>query len=226
MFLGPTGQTLSLYGPTSSRTRFIPLRFFCFGVTYTRNASLCIQVAKQAMRDLKDTDTWLSGIKCELTEPEPWDLPFLNELAKESFRNLKKSWRMQTNPNAAAKAKIGRQSERQNKRRKAKTKNICKIVDTFGTAQRLQPDFLRDISHKQWKKSQAPMRILVRATKRGRSGILVQRNERKQSTKIYLHIPGLSSHRIPIYAPYNFGISDDWLAENRRKPEKEQLLDD
>ncbi|KAJ7885976.1 hypothetical protein B0H14DRAFT_3733577, partial [Mycena olivaceomarginata] len=164
MFPGPTGRTLSLYGPTSSRTRFIRLRFLSSASRNTRNASLCIQ----------DRDAWPSGLKREPTEPEPWDLPLLNELAKESFR---KSWRTQTNPNAAAKAKIGRQSERQNKRRKAKAKNIRKIVDTFGAARRLQPDFLRDISHEQIspKKSRAPMRILVRATKRGRSGARSQR---------------------------------------------------
>ncbi|KAJ7861380.1 hypothetical protein B0H14DRAFT_3445308 [Mycena olivaceomarginata] len=127
-----------------------PSPFFEFGITYTRNASLCIQVVKQAMKDLKDRDTWPSGLKREPTEPEPWDLPLLNELAKESFCNLKKSWRTQTNPNAAAKAKIGRQSEHQNKRCKAKAKNIHKIVDTFGVVRRLQPDFLRDISHEQY----------------------------------------------------------------------------
>ncbi|KAJ7305666.1 hypothetical protein DFH08DRAFT_1054933 [Mycena albidolilacea] len=110
--------------PLSVRTNELtdevyPSPFFEFGITYTRNASLCIQVAKQAMKDLKDRAAWPSGLKREPTEPEPWDLPLLNELAKESFRNLKKSWRTQTNPNAAARAKIGRQSERQNKRRKA-----------------------------------------------------------------------------------------------------------
>ncbi|KAJ7829203.1 hypothetical protein B0H14DRAFT_3144066 [Mycena olivaceomarginata] len=260
--------------PLSVRTNELteevyPSPFFEFGITYTRNTSLCIQVVKQAMKDLKDRDAWPSGLKREPTEPEPWDLPLLNELAKESFRNLKKSWRTQTNPNAAVKAKIGRQSECQNKRRKAKAKNICKIVDTFGTARRLQPDFLRDISHEQylseevsgpdensgesheaWKVRKTKfLEVLSPAWRTPEVGFRsfwphpdsrisirnlfmtsrnfgsAERNENNLQKYVRVSL-GRLSHRIPVYAPYNFGISDDWLVEKRRKPENEQLLDD
>ncbi|KAJ7360755.1 hypothetical protein DFH08DRAFT_951409 [Mycena albidolilacea] len=260
--------------PLSVRTNELtdevyPSPFFEFGITYTRNVSLCIQVAKQAMRDLKDRDAWPSSLKREPTEPEPWDLLLLNELAKESFRNLKKLWRMQTNPNAAARAKISRQSEHQNKWCKAKAKNICKIVDTFGTARRLQPDFLHDISHEQnlseevsgpdensgesheaWKvRCAITVNVPTDATSLKKTKFLEVvspawhtpeysklfhdleevwfsgTNENNLQKYICISL-GCLSHRIPIYAPYNFGISDDWVVEKRRKPENKQLLDD
>ncbi|KAJ7861569.1 hypothetical protein B0H14DRAFT_3617002 [Mycena olivaceomarginata] len=187
----------------------------------------------------------------------------------QSFRNLKKSWRTQTNPKAATKAKIGRQLERQNKRRKAKAKNIDKIVDTFGAARRLKPDFLRDISHEQylseevsgpdensgesheaWKvrcaiaakvptdatslKKTKFLEVLSPAWRTPEYSDLIHDLEEfwfsgtnESNLRKYIRVSlGRLSHRIPIYAPYNFGISDDWLAEKRGTPEYEQLLDD
>jgi hypothetical protein len=35
---------------------------------------------------------------------------------------------------------------------------------------------------------------------------------------------GRPSNRIPIYAPYNFGISTKWLAENADRPETRDFL--
>ncbi|KAJ7312593.1 hypothetical protein DFH08DRAFT_822032 [Mycena albidolilacea] len=186
--------------PLSVRTneltdKVYPSPFFEFGIMYTRNASLCIQVAKQAMKDLKDRDAWPSGLKHEPTEPEPWDLPLLNKLAKT-----------QTNPNAAAKAKIGCQSERQNKRRKA---YLSKEVSG--------PDENSGESHEAWKYSK-----LIHDLEEFWFSRTNENNLQK-----YIHVSlGRLSHRIPIYAPYNFGISDDWLVEKRHKPENKQLLDD
>ncbi|KAJ7798282.1 hypothetical protein B0H14DRAFT_3156978 [Mycena olivaceomarginata] len=237
--------------PLSVRTNELtdevyPSPFFEFGITYTRNASLCIQVAKQAMKDLKDRDAWPSGLKREPTEPEPWDLPLLNELAKESFR---KSWRTQTNPNAAAKAKIGRQSERQNKR--AQGNFLRDISHEQDLSEEVSgPDENSGESHEAWKvrcaiaanvptdatslKKTKFLEVLSPAWRTPEYSKLIHDLEEfwfsrmnENNLQKYIRVSlGRLSHRIPIYAPYNFGISDDWLAENRRKPENEQTLDD
>ncbi|KAF8155120.1 hypothetical protein K438DRAFT_1862923 [Mycena galopus ATCC 62051] len=74
----------------------------------------------------------------------------MNELAKESFRNLKPSWKAQTNRHAAARAKINNQADRRNKRRKQKSKQMGDYLNAFADEKKLAPSFLRDLSHEQY----------------------------------------------------------------------------
>ncbi|KAJ7867504.1 hypothetical protein B0H14DRAFT_2572793 [Mycena olivaceomarginata] len=89
-----------------------------FQVTDPRKQSLFLQVAKQALNDLKDEDVWPDGLRRKSSEPKlTWDLALLKHLAMLSFRNLKRNWKRATNAAAAERGKASSQGDRRNKRR-------------------------------------------------------------------------------------------------------------
>ncbi|KAF8155140.1 hypothetical protein K438DRAFT_2076706 [Mycena galopus ATCC 62051] len=122
-----------------------PSPYFQFDVTHPKNQSVCLQVAKQAMQELQDEEFWPSGLKREPHEPRPtWDLALMQELATESFRNLKPSWRAQTNPAL-------RPRPRQAIRQIAEGSDVkWDFLKAFAAARKLAPSFLRDLSHEQY----------------------------------------------------------------------------
>lgn len=57
------------------------------------------------------------------------------------------------------------------------------------------------------------------------SGLLSE-NERQKIQLIRVPDTGRASLRIPVIAPYNFGINNEWLQTNKLKPENTRLLSD
>ncbi|KAJ7832461.1 hypothetical protein B0H14DRAFT_3712169 [Mycena olivaceomarginata] len=235
--------------PLSVRTNEItgetyPSPFFQFQVTDPRNQALFLQVARQAINDLKDEDVWPNGLRRKSSEPKPtWDLALLKHLAMLSFRNLKKNWKRATNDAAAERGKASSQGYRRDKRRQTKSTQISKILKSFGAARNLAQSFLTDLSHEQYLSDEvsgpdddalAKIKFLEVITPAWRSteySNLIHdledtwfREFNKTSQKYVRVRLGRPLNRIPIYAPYNFGISTEWLAENADRPETRDFL--
>ncbi|KAJ7885698.1 hypothetical protein B0H14DRAFT_3734761, partial [Mycena olivaceomarginata] len=114
---------------------------FSVHVTDHRNRDLVNVVAHKAQSELQRPPG----------TPEPtFDLAYLRDRAKESFRNLKQTWKETQNIEAAIQGDVNRVSHRRMMRRRRKSEQLAKVVNAFAADHHLDPDFLADLIHEQY----------------------------------------------------------------------------
>ncbi|KAJ7300683.1 hypothetical protein DFH08DRAFT_946357 [Mycena albidolilacea] len=111
---------------------------FSVHVTDHRNRDLVNVVAHKARSELQNRDAWPQKLKRPPGTPEPtFDLAYLRDRAKESFRNLKQ--KETQNIEAAIQGDVNRKSEQ-----------LAKVANAFAADHHLDPDFLADLIHEQY----------------------------------------------------------------------------
>ncbi|KAJ7782581.1 hypothetical protein DFH07DRAFT_764713 [Mycena maculata] len=237
-----------------------PTPFFKAKVTDARNQALFLEVAQQAMQELKDKSCWPKALKRPATEPDPtWDLVLFQEFAKESFRSFKKQWLEGHDVEAAERGDVNRTTDRRKKRcilprTGQKSNQIGKVLAAYAAQHGIDLDFLKVLVDEQflsnevsgpeddsgeskdaWKvrlAAKAQMPLGPDALKRVNFLEILDPVWRSDPAKYsrlvhdiqdfrvsgttpadelnvkYDHIAlGRPSHRIPTYAPFNFGYS-------------------
>ncbi|KAJ7312679.1 hypothetical protein DFH08DRAFT_973215 [Mycena albidolilacea] len=218
-----------------------PTPVFSVHVTDLRNRDLVDVVARKAQAELQNRDGWPQKLKRPSQVPGPtFDLAYLRERSKESFRNLTQMWKETQNIEAAIQGDVNRKSEQ-----------LAKVVNIFATDHHLDPGFLADLIHEQylsdevsgpedeavetrdaWKKMEM-LELLVPAWRSEAYSSLIHDLENfrldgtsptqelnLKYTRVGLDRP---SDRIPWYAPYDFGISMEWWKENNVPANKTML---
>ncbi|KAJ7831871.1 hypothetical protein B0H13DRAFT_2289196 [Mycena leptocephala] len=170
-----------------------------------------------------------------------------------SFRSLKKQWLRANNNDAAAKALINSRNHRRTQRRGHKSDHhLHKVVEPYAAEYGLDPVVLKDMIHHEylsdevsgpeeetgesfevWRVRMAALADLsVAPASLERLQILEvlvpewRTDPQKQNISYDRVSTNRSLPRIPMYAPYNFGFSEDWLKRNRKDREKRELLAD
>ncbi|KAJ7090664.1 hypothetical protein C8R44DRAFT_990666 [Mycena epipterygia] len=133
-----------------------PTPVFATDVSDPQNHALFHQVAHQAFTELKDHDCWPQTLRRPSQQPPPtWDFAYMFQLAKESFRNLKKQWNEVQQVEAAIKGDDNRRTNRHLKRRTRKSQKLTKILYAFAAKHGLDPGFLADLIHEQFLSDEA-----------------------------------------------------------------------
>ncbi|KAJ7789017.1 hypothetical protein B0H14DRAFT_3892136 [Mycena olivaceomarginata] len=128
-----------------------PTPVFSVHVTDLRNRDLVDVVARKAQAELQNRDAWPQKLKRPSQVPGPtFDLAYLRERSKESFRNLKQTWKETQNIEAAIQGDVNRVSHRRMMRRRRKSEQLAKVVNIFATDHHLDPGFLADLIHEQY----------------------------------------------------------------------------
>ncbi|KAJ7936180.1 hypothetical protein B0H13DRAFT_2452999 [Mycena leptocephala] len=109
--------------PTVTRTNPIthqtyPTPFFQFDVSDVRNEQIIKGVARFVATELENPRCWPSGLQHPReSSTKPWDNELFVDLAKASFRSLKRGWSHSNNSEAALKAEIQDPAHRHSQRR-------------------------------------------------------------------------------------------------------------
>ncbi|KAJ7127597.1 hypothetical protein C8R43DRAFT_697223 [Mycena crocata] len=116
---GPIART----NPITGEELLTP--FFDYPVTDPRNHQILRDIAKQADVVLK------SSRPSKLSRTARWDLDFLLECAKKSFRNFKKDWNVAHNEDAAERARINDRTTRWSRRRETKVVHLHTQIEEY-----------------------------------------------------------------------------------------------
>ncbi|KAJ7923855.1 hypothetical protein B0H13DRAFT_1979158 [Mycena leptocephala] len=209
------------------------------------NKALCVSVAHQAARELRDRECWPQGLKLRQDGSDPnWDFVHLLPCSKEAFPNLKRGWKCNQTPEHVAKKAS---ADRRLKRRGSKS-NATEIAQDFQLTQR----FVCDMAHAEYQSDEAwkvrllgaagyptdhasvssynVLEVLIPGWRVENYGKLLRESRRRNRGKHvqkYLRIyTDRVSTRIPRYAPYNSAIDQAWLEEKKKNPENATLLAD
>ncbi|KAJ6629619.1 hypothetical protein B0H10DRAFT_1986071 [Mycena sp. CBHHK59/15] len=128
-----------------------PTPVFNVTVNDHRNKRVFHEVARQAFLELQNHEARPMALKRDIQ----FDLAFLEEMAKESFRSLKKKWRETQQIEAAINADTDRRNNRRLKRRQRKSQRLFKILNAFAAQHGLDPAFLADLIHEQFLSDEA-----------------------------------------------------------------------
>ncbi|KAJ7442079.1 hypothetical protein B0H11DRAFT_1749400, partial [Mycena galericulata] len=245
-----------------------PTPFFEAKVTDARNQALFLEVAQQAMQELKVS----SPSSAQRQNPTRRGISFSSmEFAKESFRSFKKQWLEGHDVEAAERGDVNRTTDRRKKRRILKSNQIGKVLAAYAAQHGIDLDFLKVLVDEQflsdevsgpeddsgeskdaWKvrlAAKAQMPLWPDALKRVNFHEILDPAWRSDPYSRLVHdiqdfrvsgttpadelnvkydrvALGRPSHRIPTYAPFNFGYSVEWLNKNRKNPEIKNLLKD
>ncbi|KAJ7898909.1 hypothetical protein B0H14DRAFT_3124291 [Mycena olivaceomarginata] len=127
-----------------------PTPVFSVHVTDLRNRDLVNVVAHKAQSELQNRDAWPQKLKRPSQVGPTFDLAYLRERSKESFRNLKQKWKETQNIEAAIQGDVNRVSHRRMMRRRRKSEQLAKVVNIFTADHHLDPGFLADLIHEQY----------------------------------------------------------------------------
>ncbi|KAJ7878373.1 hypothetical protein B0H14DRAFT_2567332 [Mycena olivaceomarginata] len=105
------------------------------------NKALCVSVAHQAVRELRDRECWPKGLKLHQDGSDPnWDFVHLLHCSKEAFRNLKCGWKRNQTPELVAKK--ARADRRLRRREELRIRNhCCKSIQSKNNAAEIAQDF-------------------------------------------------------------------------------------
>ncbi|KAJ7138687.1 hypothetical protein C8R43DRAFT_1131868 [Mycena crocata] len=238
--------------PTLIRTNPIthetyPTPFFQYEVSDLRNAQIICDVAYMAELVLKDI--WPTVLKrSKSTQMPNWDQEFFVEMAKKSFRSLKRGWLREHNSETALRAQINARTHRRSQRRKSE--QLLKVLLRFAEEYHIDLQFLKDIVHPEYlsdemsgpedetREAKAAWKVRLAAE----MGISLSPDvlERTQILEVLsppwrTDIVGCSPRDGPLlrvftvpryYAPYNFGFSQDWVKRNATNSEMRRMLKD
>ncbi|KAJ7136350.1 hypothetical protein C8R43DRAFT_893931, partial [Mycena crocata] len=258
--------------PTLIRTNPItretyPTPFFQYEVSDLRNAQIIRDVAYMA-----EFDIWPTVLKrSKSTQMPNWDQEFFVEMAKKSFRSLKRGWLREHNSETALRAQINARTHRRSQRRVHKSEQLLKVLLRFAEEYHIDLQFLKDIVHPEylsdemsgpedetreakaaWKvRLAAEMGISLSPDVLERTQILevlsppwrtdiyrdiihalqkrwynLLSDKQKEAIKYNRVYTDRASSRIPIYAPYNFGFTQDWVKRNATNSEMRRMLKD
>ncbi|KAJ7112017.1 hypothetical protein C8R43DRAFT_1242827 [Mycena crocata] len=134
-----------------------PTPFFDFDVTDARNQRLFREVGREVLNDLTNRNAWPPVFRSrpQSSASPPWDLDYLMELAKKSFRNLKVNWTRTHNYETGLKADVNARTHRHTQRRVLKSKQIRKVIKYFAAKYGVNLQFLLDITHEQYLSDEA-----------------------------------------------------------------------
>ncbi|KAJ6585873.1 hypothetical protein B0H19DRAFT_1228107 [Mycena capillaripes] len=112
------------------------------------NKALCVSVAQQAARELRDRECWPQGLKPRQDGSDPnWDFVHLLHCSKEAFRNLKRGWKRNQTPELVAKkASTDRQLKRREEKSVQSNSSAAEIAEDLQLPQR----FVRDAAHAEY----------------------------------------------------------------------------
>ncbi|KAJ6543075.1 hypothetical protein B0H19DRAFT_313837 [Mycena capillaripes] len=112
------------------------------------NKALCVSVAQQAARELRDRECWPQGLKLRQDGSDPnWDFVHLLHCSKEAFRNLKRGWKRNQTPELVAKkASTDRQLKRREEKSVQSNSSAVEIAEDLQLPQR----FVRDAAHAEY----------------------------------------------------------------------------
>ncbi|KAJ7824485.1 hypothetical protein B0H13DRAFT_1582693, partial [Mycena leptocephala] len=240
--------------PTVTRANTIthqtyPTPFFQFDVSDARNEQIIKGVARLVATELEVCPPAFS-------RATPWDDELLVDLAKASFRSLKRGWSRSNNSEVALKAEIQDRAHHHSQRRFHKSQHILKVVDAYAAQHDIDPEVLKEtidpeylsdevsgpedesvgtkavwkvriaaISHMSLERDALGkldfLEILQPGWHSDSYFDLIHELEdlwfSQQKKKItYYRVPtNRISNRIPLFAPYNFGIKAGWLEANK-----------
>ncbi|KAJ7933699.1 hypothetical protein B0H13DRAFT_1952945 [Mycena leptocephala] len=125
-----------------------PIPRFQYRVDNEYNKALCVSVADQAARELRDRERWPQGLKLREDDSDPnWDFVHLIHCSKEAFHNLKRGWKRNQTPELVAKkASADRRLKRREEKSIQSQKNAVDIAQEFKLTQR----FVRDVAHAEY----------------------------------------------------------------------------
>ncbi|KAJ7892380.1 hypothetical protein B0H13DRAFT_1886818 [Mycena leptocephala] len=202
-----------------------PALYFDFDVTAARNEALFRKVATQVLHEFQNKQAWPKVIRerSKSLPPPNWDLEVI----------LKKQWLKANNNDAAAKALINSRNHRRTQRRVHSPPLMwwSHIATEYG----LDPVVLKDKIHYEYLSDEVsgPEEETSESFEVWRYSDIIHDLEQrwyhtltpkqKQNISYDRVSTNRTSPRIPIYAPYNFGFSEDWLKRDR---EKRDLLAD
>ncbi|KAJ7189944.1 hypothetical protein GGX14DRAFT_607431 [Mycena pura] len=112
------------------------------------NKALCVSVAQQAARNLRDRECWPRGLQLRQDGSDPtWDFMHLIHCSKEAFRNLKRGWKRHQTPELVAKkASADRRFKRRVEKSIQSKKNAAEIAQDFNLTQR----FVCNVAHAEY----------------------------------------------------------------------------
>ncbi|KAJ7449729.1 hypothetical protein B0H11DRAFT_2332069, partial [Mycena galericulata] len=119
---------------------------FASDVTDLRNERLFTAVAERAYTDLRHRSN----------QPKParnvnatWDVGLLQDMAKDSFRNLKPKWKAQVDAAARARNEVKKQYNRRVQRRVAKADNLKEAVEVYSAQHNLDPNVVKEMIYEE-----------------------------------------------------------------------------
>ncbi|KAJ7269140.1 hypothetical protein C8J57DRAFT_1609340 [Mycena rebaudengoi] len=102
-----------------------PTPFLRLTVKDERNKRIFIEVGEQVFQELQDKSCWPAKLSRLQADPDPaWDVAYLGDLAKQSFRGFKKQWNETQKIETALRAEANRGNNRRLKRRQ-RASPIC-----------------------------------------------------------------------------------------------------
>ncbi|KAJ6561301.1 hypothetical protein B0H10DRAFT_2240029 [Mycena sp. CBHHK59/15] len=223
-------------------------------VSHLTNQHLFDEVAKQVTAQLHGgVEFWPDGLAIPDIDVT-WDKTVLVEMAKTSFRSCKAQWRVQGYfyPSAiivlaygilqkakhrgkegaieavAAKYNVSKKSVAELLHEQHMSDEVSGPEDANDTSKAVWTTRMAfktglEVLECPWRSNEmtAPLHDLSTIA----SGLLSE-NERQKIQLIRVPDTGHASLRIPVIAPYNFGINNEWLQTNKLKPENTRLLSD
>ncbi|KAJ6590800.1 hypothetical protein B0H10DRAFT_1960964 [Mycena sp. CBHHK59/15] len=180
-----------------------------------------------------------------------WDKTVLVEMAKTSFRSCKAQWRVQKAKHRGKEGAIEAVAAKYN----VSKKSVAELLHEQHMSDEVSgPEDANDMSKAVWTTRMTFKTglgdVSVEALKKIRfvevlecpwrsdemtaplhdlstiASDLLSENERQKIQLIRVPDTGRASLRIPVIAPYNFGINNEWLQTNKLKPENTRLLSD
>ncbi|KAJ7105222.1 hypothetical protein C8R44DRAFT_886718 [Mycena epipterygia] len=227
-----------------------PIPRFQHRVDKEYNKVLCVSVAEQAARELRDG-----------SDPD-WNFVHLIHCSKEAFHNLKHGWKCYQTPELVAKKAS---ADRRLKRREEKSIQSETVAAKIAQDFKLTQCFVRDVAHAEYQSDEVSgpdsdsgeskeawkvrlldnagyptdhtsvscynvLEVLIPGWRVENYGKLLRelrrRNSGKRAQKYLCIYTDRVSTRIPRYAPYNSAIDQAWLEEKKTNPENATLLAD
>ncbi|KAJ7292020.1 hypothetical protein C8J57DRAFT_1589010 [Mycena rebaudengoi] len=198
-----------------------PTPFLRLTVKDERNKRIFIEVGEQVFQELQDKSCWPAKLSRLQADPDPaWDVAYLGDLAKQSFRGFKKQWNETRKIETALRAEANRSNNRRLKRRQRakgseESRDAWKVRLAAAANKSLDPDSLKNTEYSNLIRAMEEFKVDGREDTAPLHQLVYDR--------VCL---GRVSNRIPKYAPYNFGISKQWFDANGRLPAHKTLFKD